>query len=75
MEDKFKNVSAEHLGVLSEGEVLKNGEEINNKLMQIGEAQKIMVKENRRRHLEGDKRDQYSMRDSVRITGVPFKRD
>ena len=75
LEDKFKNVSAEHLGVLSEGEVLKNGEEINNKLIQIGEAQKIMVKENRRRHLEGDKRDQYSMRDSVRITGVPFKRD
>ena len=75
LEEKFNNASAEQLGVRSEVGGLQNGEEINNKLTQIGEAQKIMVQENRRRHLEGDKRDQYSMRDSVRITGVPFKRD
>ena len=60
--------------VQADGGDMQNSD-ISNELRQITEAQAVMVKENRKRHLEGDKRDQYTMRDSVRVTGVPFKRD
>lgn len=36
--------------------------------------QKSFIKSNRRAHLEGESRDQYSRRETVRVTGVPFKR-
>ena len=37
--------------------------------------QKLIVSESRKHHLDGDQRDQYSMKDTIRVTGVPYKRD
>ena len=50
-----------------------------NTVKQIQEAQeenkKYFVRESRKLHLEGDHRDQYTMRETIRVTGVPFKRN
>ena len=64
---------------VEEGVSNVNVEQVSQKLTEITRAQKdhqnVMIIENRRRHLEGDHRDQYTMRDCVRVTGVPFKRE
>ena len=45
---------------------------------QIQEAQeenkRYFIRESRKLHLEGEHRDQYTMRETIRVTGVPFKR-
>ena len=52
--------------------------EQNNTVQQIQQAQiedrKYFLRESRKLHLEGDHRDQYTMRETIRVTGVPFKR-
>ena len=35
---------------------------------------RYFVDESRKLHLEGDHRDQYTMRETIRVSGVPFKR-
>ena len=52
--------------------------EQNNTLQQIQQTQvedrKYFLRESRKLHLEGDHRDQYTMRETIRVSGVPFKR-
>lgn len=52
--------------------------EQTNTVHQIQQAQiedrKYFLRESRKLHLEGDHRDQYTMRETIRVTGVPFKR-
>ena len=52
-------------------------EDINTELQKLKDDRKEdhqnFVKESRKNHLEGDQRDQYSMRDTIRVTGVPYK--
>ena len=53
--------------------------EIKEELQNLKDARKadkkLIINESRKNHLEGDQRDQYSMKDTIRVTGVPFKRD
>ena len=53
-----------------ESENLNLGE-INNEIRLFREQAK---KESRRVHLQGEQRDQYSRRETIRLTGVPYKR-
>ena len=52
-------------------------EQIHAEVQKLKDARKEdhqnFVKENRKTHLEGEQRDQYSMRDTIRVTGVPYK--
>ena len=74
LEDKLNTDEQRMDQVGGEGGTVQNTQ-FSRELKLITDAQQIMVKENRRRHLEGEGRDQYSMRDTVRITGVPYNRD
>ena len=49
--------------------------EVQNLINARKADQKIFVSEFRKNHLDGDQRDQYSMKDTIRVTGVPFKKD
>ena len=56
----------------------ENQGQINEEVQKLKDARKEdhqnFVKVTRKNHLEGDQRDQYSMRDTIRVTGVPFKK-
>ena len=64
------NVQADHAGGINlaamDQELIRVGQEINN----VNHRAKL---HRRRAHLEGDERDQYSRRELLRLTGVPYK--
>ena len=59
--------------LLSES-VTKNKEDIQKLVGDYNKMSHSSQGSNRRLHLEGEQRDQYSRRETLRITGVPYKR-
>ena len=50
-----------------------NNTDVERMITYQNEDRKKFIQEIRKNHLEGDHRDQYTMRDSIRVTGVPYK--
>ena len=50
-----------------------NNLEVQSIISAQKEDREKFIQEIRKNHLEGDHRDQYTMRDSIRVTGVPYK--
>ena len=57
-----------------EGDIIKVGDDIHDLNTKIESLQKQLKYTERKCHLEGDQRDQYSRRDTIRVSGVPYKR-
>ena len=58
----------------AEGDITKVGEDLRDLNRKIETLQKQLKSTERKCHLEGDQRDQYSRRDTIRVSGVPYKR-